>query len=210
MREARVAIGDSAFEAMGIEALVSLCREAGIQDFEELVCHGLGAIVQVEVQMRIDEERLSSLECIDKWEHVGEVDETHLYVIAFTAPELPEDLADEMDGLIGTCNPVVTEHGATMSFVGPQKAIAKTVSTYETAGVSTDLQTLDVYEGRKRPIDELTDRQREVIQTAYDKGYYEVPREVTTGDIAAELGIDSSTVAEHLQRAERNLLSHHL
>lgn len=210
MREARVSISDSDYETMGIEGLVSLCREAGIRDFEELVCRGVGAIVQVEVETRIDGERLSSLECVDKWEYVAEVDDAHIYIIAFTAPELPEDLADEMDDLVGTCDPEVTERGATLSFVGSQVTIANTVSEYENAGISPDLRKLDMYEGRERPIDELTDRQREVIQTAYDEGYYEVPREATTGDIAAELDVDPSTIAEHLQRAERNLLSHHL
>jgi DNA-directed RNA polymerase specialized sigma24 family protein len=210
MREARVTIDDSEFETMGIEGLVSLCREAGIENFEELVCRGTGAVVQVEVETPIDEERLSSLSFVDQWEHVAELDDTHLYVVAFTAPELPDDLADEMDELVGTCDPDVNERGATMSFVGPQDAIASTVGEYESAGVSPDLRKLDTYEGRERPIDELTDRQREVIQTAYDEGYYEVPREATTGDVAAELDVDPSTVAEHLQRAERNLLSHHL
>jgi predicted DNA binding protein len=38
-------------------------------------------------------------------------------------------------------------------------------------------------------------------------GYFAVPREVSTDEIAGELGLDSSTVAEHLQRAEKNLLS---
>ena len=210
MREARVSISDSDYETMGIEGLVSLCREAGIEDFEELVCRGVGAIVQVEVETRIDEERLSSLECVDKWEYVAEMDDAHLYIIAFTAPELPDELADEMDDLVGTCDPEMTERGATLSLVGPHETIASTVRKYGAAGVSPDLQKLDTYEGRERPIDELTDRQHEVIQTAYDEGYYEVPRQVTTSDIAAELGVDSSTVAEHLQRAERNLLSHHL
>jgi predicted DNA binding protein len=37
-------------------------------------------------------------------------------------------------------------------------------------------------------------------------GYYEVPKEVSADEIAAELNLDSSTVNEHLQRAERNLL----
>ncbi|MFC4551328.1 MULTISPECIES: helix-turn-helix domain-containing protein [Halorussus] len=210
MREARITISDSEYETMGIEGLVSLCQEAGLQDFEELVCRGFGAVVQVEVETRLDEKRLSSLECVDQWEHVAEIDDIQLYVIAFTAPGLPESLAGEMEDLVGTCNPVVNEHGATLSLVGPQEAIAGTVDRYETAGVSPDLRKLDVYEGRERPIDDLTNRQREVIQTAYDNGYYEVPREVTTDDIAGELDIDSSTVAEHLQRAERNLLRHHL
>jgi predicted DNA binding protein len=56
----------------------------------------------------------------------------------------------------------------------------------------------------------LTARQREVIQTAFDLGYYEVPRAASTETVADELGLDSSTVAEHLQRAERNLLSEQL
>lgn len=210
MREARVAIGDTEFETMGIEELVSVCREAGLLDFEELVCRGVGAVVQVTVETRLDEERLSSLECVDQWDHVAEVDDGELYVIAFTAPALPGALADEMDDLVGTCDPVVNERGATMSLIGPQEAIAGTVSGYEAAGVSPDLRKLDGYTGRERPIDDLTDRQREVIQTAYDNGYYEVPREATTRDIAAELDVDPSTVAEHLQRAERNLLRHHL
>jgi DNA-directed RNA polymerase specialized sigma24 family protein len=210
MREAQVTIDDSEFETMGIEGLVSLCREAGIENFEELVCRGTGAVVQVEVETRIDEERLSSLACVDQWEHVAELDAEHLYVVAFTAPELPDDVADEMDGLVGTCDPDVDDRGATLSFVGPQEAIAGTVSEYETAGVSPELRKLEMYEGRERPIDELTDRQREVIRTAYESGYYEVPRETTTEAVAAELDVDPSTVAEHLQRAERNLLSHHL
>jgi len=210
MREAHVKISDSEFATMGIEDLVSLCREAGILDFEELACRGTGAIVQVEVESPIDEERLSALDCIDRWEYVDQSNDGHLYVVAFTAPDLPDSLADEMDDLVGTCDPVVSERGATMSLVGPQEAISGTVSEYETAGVSPTLEKLGLYDGRERPLDELTDRQREIIQTAYDMGYYEVPREATTEAIANEIDVDASTVAEHLQRAERNLLSHHL
>ena len=41
-------------------------------------------------------------------------------------------------------------------------------------------------------------------------GYYEVPKEVSADDIAAEIDLESSTVNEHLQRAERNLLGRFL
>jgi len=49
-------------------------------------------------------------------------------------------------------------------------------------------------------------RQREVIETAWERGYYEVPKAVSTEELATELELDPSTVSEHLQRAERNLL----
>ncbi|THE63235.1 helix-turn-helix domain-containing protein [Salinadaptatus halalkaliphilus] len=210
MREANVSVSSTEFEAMGIEELMALGREAGIRDFEELACRGTGAIVQVEVETRYDEDQLTALEYVDQWEHVSETEHGHLYVIAFTAPELPESLAEEADELIGTCDPELGEREATMSLVGPQETISSTIREYETAGVSPDLDKLGSYDGRSQPLDELTDRQQEVIQTAYDKGFYEVPREVTTEEIAVELELDPSTVAEHLQRAERNILSQFL
>lgn len=210
MREANVSVSTAEFEAMGIEELIDLGREAGIRDFEELACHGTGAIVQVEVETRYDEDRLTALEYVDQWEHVSETDDGHLYVIAFTAPELPEQLADEADELIGTCEPELGDRTATMSLVGPQESISRTIREYETAGVSPNLEKLGSYDGGSQPLDELTDRQREVIQTAYDMGFYEVPREVSTEDVAEELALDPSTVAEHLQRAERNMLGQFL
>ena len=77
-------------------------------------------------------------------------------------------------------------------------------------GASPELPRLGGYGGGERPLAELTDRQREVVESAYETGYYEVPREATATEVAAELDLDSSTVVEHLQRAERNLMTHHL
>lgn len=206
MREANVSIDDAAFEAMGIEELIALGREAGIRDFEELACHGTGAIVQVQVATRYDEDRLTALDYVDQWEYVSETDSGHLYVIAFTAPELPETVADATENLIGTCDPNLEERHTSMSLVGQQDTISSTISAYEAAGVSPNLEKLGSYEGRDHPLSALTDRQREVLQTAFEMGYYEVPREVSTEEIARELELDPSTVAEHLQRAERNVL----
>jgi len=210
MREALVSIGDTDFEALGIQELVGIFRSVGIRGFDELVCHGTGSVVQVEVEERVDEERLDALAYVTDWEHVPSADDRHLYVVAFTAPALSEEIADPMDDLVGTCDPEIGEREATLSLVGSQEAIAGTISGYEDGGVRPDLQKLGGYKGQERPLDQLTDRQRAVIQTAFDMGYYEVPREVSTEDVAAEFDLDSSTVAEHLQRAERNLLAVHL
>lgn len=206
MREATVSVTESDLDKMGLEGLLSLSRDAGINHLKELACHGTGAIVQVEVESRYDEERLAELTCVDMWEHVAETEDGHLYVIAFTAPELPESLADEVNDLIGTCNPELGENSASMSLVGAHESISSIVEVYEAAGVSPELQKLGSYTGQGKPTDAMTDRQQEVIQTAFDMGYYEVPRAVSTQEVATELGLDASTVAEHLQRAERNIL----
>ena len=52
----------------------------------------------------------------------------------------------------------------------------------------------------------LTDRQREVLETAHRMGYFDHPKGANAGDVAAELDITTSTFAEHLAAAQSKLL----
>ncbi len=58
------------------------------------------------------------------------------------------------------------------------------------------------------PVDmsQLTDRQREVLQQAYEMGYFEYPRTANASEVAEELGIRPSTFTEHLNTAQSKLL----
>lgn len=206
MREAEVSIADGDISEMGIEELFSLAQEAGLLDFEELACRGKGAVILVELQQRCEEAALDELGYVNQWNHVAERDDSHVYVISFTAPNLPDSLEETAEDLMGTCDPEVDERGATMSLVGPHEAISGQLNQYEDAGISPTLQRIGGYDGPDYPLDDLTDRQREVIERAWEMGYYEVPKEVSADEIATDLELDSSTVNEHLQRAERNLL----
>jgi len=190
--------------------LVSYAREAGIRELEELDCHGRGGLMQLEVESELDGKRLSSFEAVDRWEFITEREDTYLYLVEVTAPGLSEDITEPADDLVGTCDPTMTDRGARVELVGDQRTISETIREYEAAGVSPELDKLGDYEGDERTLDALTERQQEVVQVAYDMGFYDVPREVSTDEIAAELDLDSSTVAEHLQRAERNLLGQQL
>ena len=53
----------------------------------------------------------------------------------------------------------------------------------------------------------LTDRQRQVLRAAFDAGYFERPRRANATELAADLGIDPSTFAEHLSAAQSKLLA---
>jgi len=52
----------------------------------------------------------------------------------------------------------------------------------------------------------LTDRQLEVLTTAYEMGYFERPKGANATEIADALGIAQSTFTEHLVSAQRKLL----
>jgi DNA-binding CsgD family transcriptional regulator len=54
--------------------------------------------------------------------------------------------------------------------------------------------------------EQLTDRQRAVIQTAYQAGYFEWPRGSTAEDLAESMDISSPTLHNHLRRAQQKIL----
>ncbi|ESS05976.1 MAG: putative DNA binding protein [uncultured archaeon A07HB70] len=52
---------------------------------------------------------------------------------------------------------------------------------------------------------ELTPRQREVVRTAHEDGFFESPRACAAEDVADELGISPQTFYRHVRTAERKL-----
>jgi len=56
------------------------------------------------------------------------------------------------------------------------------------------------------PGDGLTDRQDEALRTAYEMGYFDIPRGASLEDVAAELGVSASSVSERLRRAQTRLV----
>lgn len=54
---------------------------------------------------------------------------------------------------------------------------------------------------------QLTDRQLELLEAAFEAGYYDWPRRCTGEELAAEFDISSATFSEHIHTAERKLLT---
>lgn len=54
--------------------------------------------------------------------------------------------------------------------------------------------------------DDLSERQREVLDLARRRNYYQWPREASAGDLAEELDVSKATLLEHLRKAESKLL----
>lgn len=53
----------------------------------------------------------------------------------------------------------------------------------------------------------LTSEQYETIVTAIERGYFEIPRQVSTQELADEFGISNQSVSERLRRASGTILS---
>lgn len=206
MREAVIRLDHSEAANLGIEEYGSLCAEAGIKGVTQLVCTGSGGIVAVQVERPFDEERLSALEYVPWWERV-EQETGVVYLLELEIPDVPDTVPSNHELGVSNQDMTLTDRALEISLVGPQESITEIVDRATETGASMELCGLSDYRGSRGVLDSLTDRQREIVNTAFDMGYYEVPRSVSTAEIAAELDLDRSTVSEHLQRAERNLLA---
>lgn len=210
MREARIKVTDAELRELGFGELVSSLRSAGLRDLRMLEDEGYTCVPQVEVEERLDEKLLDELDCVEHWELIAERGDSFVYLFDLTATGLSEEFVDVYDELLGDCDPTLTPDGLILSFVGAQESIRRVLRHYNDAGASPDLYKLAKYDGGEATMEALTDRQFEVVRTALNLGFYEVPRKSSTKDIAAELDLNTATVSEHLQRAERNLLTKQL
>lgn len=102
-----------------------------------------------------------------------------------------------------THDPVTVE----MVELGPKDELRRRIdATREIATVR--VTQLNPYEPSTRQLyQELTDRQREVLETAVELGYYRNPREATHADIAEALSCSASVVGQHLRRIETTLVT---
>ncbi|RQH02000.1 helix-turn-helix domain-containing protein [Natrarchaeobius oligotrophus] len=55
--------------------------------------------------------------------------------------------------------------------------------------------------------DALTPRQREIVETAHELGYFEYPKGANATEVADELGVARSTFSEHLAAAQTKLMA---
>lgn len=205
MREAIFHLEDTQLAKVGLGDLLATARDAGLRSISDLVWHGSGGILLFRVGEPVPAEELDDLDAVEWWERVETAGPDTTYLCEMTVPGLPEEFPLDEHGVTRHVRGV-REGGIEMSIVGSQADISRSVEMADDVGVSVLLERLADYRGPSVPLDSLTERQREVIRTAHEMGYYEVPREATTGDVAAALGVESSTVVEHLQRAEANLV----
>ncbi|TYL38260.1 bacterio-opsin activator [Natronococcus pandeyae] len=78
-------------------------------------------------------------------------------------------------------------------------------------GVVVEELTQDHEESSADPVivdrDHLTARQREILETAHEMGYFDYPKGANATDVADELGVARSTFTEHLAAAQTKLMN---
>ncbi|EMA45352.1 bacterio-opsin activator domain-containing protein [Halococcus saccharolyticus] len=144
-------------------------------------------------------------------ERIGTDDEAGVLRLRLSQPFLALDLADH-----GAVLRRATADGETATLVVdvPNSVDVRRIDRL-VAETFTDVELLSkrsVDRASSRDLhaaflDRLTDRQLEVLQTAYYSGYFESPRESTGEEIAATLGISPPAFYRHARTVQRKLFT---
>jgi len=95
-----------------------------------------------------------------------------------------------------------------VSFVGKSSKISKFLEKMERAKVRYKVLSLtNARFSADSPLSKLTDKQRTILLSAYNLGYYDIPRRFHSEHLAKKHNLGRSTVAEHLRKAEQRLIS---
>ncbi|POG54058.1 helix-turn-helix domain-containing protein [Haloferax marisrubri] len=182
-----------------VECVHALCLQPDVQIFT----------VQFEREDGVTKADLLSLDEIAAADAIGETADKDVYKLTV---ELAESVskAFEPDFEGAQLEPtVVTADGWYETKVFKQyEGFNEFRQSCENHGISLDLVSI-TSEGSPSggSSDSLTDRQREALTLAAERGYYESPRQVTAEELAAELGISQPSLSSLLRRGERQLIT---
>lgn len=132
----------------------------------------------------------------------------YVYVRDATTGPLRDMFAPVTSGGLLVVPPVEYEPDGTVAFsmFGPDDELQDAVASVP-APVAVTIEAVGGLADTTTAVDAtLTDRQREIVRTAVTMGYYEIPRTASQADIASELDCAPSTIAEHLRKAESQMM----
>lgn len=86
-----------------------------------------------------------------------------------------------------------------------QEALEEFQTYFHEQGYTFELHRMHSGTAPKESEYDLTPEQRETLVTALEMGYFSVPRETQTKELAEELGISTNSTSERLRRASGNL-----
>ncbi|MFC6964139.1 helix-turn-helix domain-containing protein [Halocatena marina] len=152
---------------------------------------------------------------VGEWTLIGQAGDTRRYQV-FPALSFEEQLGDHIDDLAGLEALATAEATIERIEVEPDgwrqtgwfatREAFNTFASFWQRNATFRLHRLTRDGEPEPPGNGLTDRQHEALRTAYELGYFEIPRQASLNDIAAELDISASSVSERLRRAQTHLI----
>lgn len=210
MKEVTGVVPYSELGKLGLGDLFVRWRDRNARSLQIVHCSGPQGVGLLETTRPLAEKEFESHEAVSRIKQVCDRRNRYEYTVVLEVKAFRKLLDACSEEAIITEDIFFWEQGLCITLIISQEAIEKgeefANSMFE-GGINCQIKKVIEYQGSSRPLDKLTERQQEAFRTAYEVGYFEVPREVTSDEIADELDVNNSTALELVRRAEQNLMS---
>ena len=150
------------------------------------VLEGDATTANIEVLTDLDDERLYRMEWVDRIDAL-------VYVLV------------EENGTVLSAS---AENGRWVLrlLFADREALGRTYDHCRDVGLDLSIERVfDLDEGRQGRFG-LTEKQQDVLELAFEQGYYSIPRDAAAQDLAEEMGTSHQSLSERLRRAHETLV----
>jgi hypothetical protein len=170
------------------------------------------AICRIEpVRPDIQFANLDSEEGLEKFSgaQILEREKSGAYIIFIKHKPVPVEVASTLfksdSGYILSTE--IHENKIKMTYLGSAKQIQDILATIRQNEIRYKILSLtDAKFSLNSPLNSLTEKQRKVLITAYNLGYYSFPRRISTEQLAKKLNLHKSALQVHRRKAELRLI----
>jgi predicted DNA binding protein len=135
------------------------------------------------------------------------IDSKHTCLIRYTEPEESKGQFQESDlGLIHTIPTIISPEKFTLSMMGEQKNLSDFVEMIRNAGTILKMSFRRAAYQKADILAVLTDKQREVMVAAFQNGYYDFPKRISSKELCRKVSISKPTLLQHMRKAEGRIL----
>lgn len=188
-----------------IETLMQICKRLGVLGHLSTELDGVTQLVELQMNEGhtlseiSDLENFEVLETHEEDEHGVLVSIRCTHPLALSAVELSNIYVHPPYG-------IDSKNGLEVRIFGVSSSIRSFLEYVRAVMPPDTISVHTVKNGNANNYDFLTEKQREVLEHAVLRGYYDDGSEVTLKQLADDMGIARSTIGEHLKRAESEVV----
>jgi predicted DNA binding protein len=173
-------------------------------DYREGICIEIMEFNLKEGASIHDIRTVGNMEILSVLKSIGSI---HTCLIRYTEPEETKGQFQESDlGLIHTIPTIISQEKFTISMMGEQKNLADFVEMMRIVGTIRKMAFRRAAYQKADILAVLTDKQREVMLAAFQNGYYDYPKKISSRRLCQKVSISKPTLLQHMRKAEGRIL----
>ena len=188
-----------------IDTLMEICERIEVLGHLSAESDGVTQLVELRINEGHELSEISELESFEVLEKHEEDESGVLVSIRCTHP-LALSAVELSNIYVYPPYGIDSKGGLEFRIFGISSSIRSFLDFVRTVMPPDTISVQTIKNGTEKNYDFLTEKQREVLELAVRRGYYEDGSEVTLKQLADELSIARSTIGEHLKRAESEVV----